>query len=105
MRVTSIALASLLAGCVTDDRQARLKPYIGQSLASLAAAVGSAPSASYPTARGRTFTLNGPALAVAVAPGVVAAGGCKMQVDTVQSGGGSTADDWRVVEINASGPC
>lgn len=98
-------IAAALSGCATDDRYARLKPYIGRSVAEFSRDTGLVPTNSYDTAQGRTFIVNGPVLAVAVSPGVVAAGGCKMQIETVSTSPRGTADDWRIVAIDARGPC
>jgi hypothetical protein len=100
-----LLIALALSGCVTDDRYARLKPYIGRSVAEFSRDTGLVPSASYDTAQGRVFTVNGPVLAVAVSPGVVAAGGCRMQIETTATNPRGTADDWRIVSIDARGPC
>lgn len=97
--------AILLTGCVTDDRQARLKPYIGGTMADFSRGTGLVPSASYDTAAGRTFVVNGPVVAVAVAPGAAVAGGCRMLVEATATAPRPTADDWRVVAIDATGPC
>lgn len=105
MRVVPILLALVLSGCVTDDRYARLKPYIGRTVADFSRDTGLVPSDSYDTAQGRTFIVNGPVIAVAVSPGVAVAGGCKMQLETVATGTRRTADDWRIVSIDARGPC
>lgn len=105
MRIALVAMTLLLAGCVTDTRQARLKPYIGQSMAIFSAGTGLTPSDSYNVADGRIFVVNGPAIAVAVAPGVTVAGGCKMLIGTIATSPRGTADDWRVTTIDATGPC
>ena len=101
----AVALSLFLLGCVTDDRQARLKPYIGRNMSEFMRGTGLTPSDSYNTASGRVFVVSGPALAVAVAPGVVAAGGCRMQVETIATSPRGTADDWQIVSIDAHGPC
>lgn len=106
--MTKLALllaAFTLTGCITDDRVARLKPYIGGSMAEFSSTTGLTPSNSYDTAAGRTFIVNGPAIAVAVTPGVSVLGGCKMQIETTATSTRGTADDWRIVSIDAQGPC
>lgn len=107
MRVPPLLLALALVGCAgaPDDRYARLKPYIGQSMTAFMRSTGLTPSDSYDTTTGKTFIVNGPAMAVAVSPGLTVAGGCKMQIDTVATSTRSTADDWRIVTIDAQGPC
>jgi len=104
-RCLAFASIMFLVGCQTDDRYARLKPHIGRTMADFSRDTGLAPSDSYNTAEGRVFVVNGPTLAIAVAPGVVASGGCKMQIETVAVGTQSTADNWRITAINANGPC
>lgn len=104
MRVLPILLAIALSGCVTDDRQARLKPYMGRTMADFSRSTGLVPSDSYAIAGGKAFVVNGPALAVAV-PGAIATGGCRMLIDTIAVSPRGTADDWRITEINATGPC
>jgi len=105
MRAAILLAVLLLPGCVTDDRSARLKPHIGRTVADFSRDTGLTPNSSYDTAQGRTFVVDGPALAVAVAPGVVSSGGCRMQLEAVATGPRSTADDWRITAINATGPC
>lgn len=104
-RFLAVVTALFLAGCVTDDRQARLKPHIGRTMADFSRDTGMTPSDSYNTASGRVFVVNGPAMTVAVAPGVAVAGGCKMLIETTAIGTQSTADNWRIASIDAHGPC
>jgi hypothetical protein len=100
-----IVSALFLASCQTDDRFERLHPYIGTSMADFSRSTGMVPSDTYDTAGGRTFVVNGAPIAVAVSPGVTVAGGCRMLVDTILVSKTHTADDWRIVAINATGPC
>lgn len=102
----ALLIPLLFVGCVTtDDRYARLKPYIGQSMADFSRATGLTPSDMYNTADGRTFVVNGPTTTVTVSPGVAVNGGCKMLIETTATNKSGSADDWRIVAINATGPC
>lgn len=109
MRVIPILIALALHGCDADDRPARLKPYIGRSVAEFSRDTGLVPSTSYDTAQGRVFVVNGPVIAVPVpsstSPSIVTAGGCRMQIETTATNPRGTADDWRIVSIDAHGPC
>jgi hypothetical protein len=102
----ALLIALSLAGCaVADDRYARLKPYIGRTMADFSRDTGLLPSDKFDTAKGRVFVVNGPVMVVAVSPGIAVAGGCKMQVETVADNPSGLADSWRIVRIDATGPC
>lgn len=100
------ALLALLCGCqTTDSRVARLQPHIGRTMADFSRDTGLVPSDMYNTAEGRVFVVNGPAIGVAVSPGVVVSGGCRMLIETIATTTRSTADAWRITSITANGPC
>lgn len=66
---------------------------------------GLVPSDMYNTADGRVFVVNGPAIGVAVAPGIVVSGGCRLLIEAVVVNARSTADAWQITAITANGPC
>jgi hypothetical protein len=101
----AIASALFLASCQTDDRAARLKPHIGRTMADFSRDTGLVPNNSYDIAGGRVFLVNGPTIAVAISPGIVASGGCRMLIETIATNPRGTADDWRITSITANGPC
>ncbi|MCK1670403.1 hypothetical protein [Bradyrhizobium sp. 150] len=66
---------------------------------------GLVPTDMYDTAAGRVFVVNGPAIGVAVAPGVLVSGGCRLLIETIATTSRSTADAWQITAITANGPC
>lgn len=100
-----IVLFALTGRAAADDRYARLKPFIGRTMADFMRTTGLTPHDSYEIAGGRVFVVHGPAFGVVVAPGVVASGGCRMQIEARAVGTRSAADAWQITAIDAHGPC
>lgn len=105
LALTVIALVPTTTPTSADDRHARLKPFIGRTVADFMQSTGLTPSDAYETAQGRVFVVHGPPIGVAVAPGVVVAGGCKLQIEATPVGTRSAADAWVIRSITAHGPC
>ena len=103
---TAPILLLVLGGCrTTDDRSMRLQSHIGRTMAEFSRDTGLVPSDIYNTADGRVFVVNGPAIGIAVAPGAVLFGGCRLLIETIAMSSQSTADAWRITAITANGPC
>ncbi len=100
-----IGFALLASGCQTDDRETRLRSHLDRTMADFSRDTGLVPSDKYDTANGRVFVVNGPAMPVAVAPGVAVSGGCRMLIETVPTSTRGGADDWQITRITANGPC
>jgi hypothetical protein len=83
----------------------RLQSHIGHTMAEFSRDTSLLPSDMYNTADGRVFVVNGPAIGIAVAPGVVVSGGCRLLIETIATTAKSTADAWQITAITANGPC
>jgi hypothetical protein len=106
--------AILLTGCQTGaeyqakvdaDRAARLQAWTGHTMAEFMRDTGMTPSTNYDTSVGRVFVVDGPAYAMALAPGVVRSFACRIQLETVSLSNASGADNWRITNASSTGPC
>lgn len=123
MRLAVIFGALLLAGCQTAadvqaGREAHLRSYLGMPMGKFVSQTGLVPAHSVPTSRGRTFVAYGPSVTIATPayvgaynitaiPAVARTQTCRVTIDAVLSGAGSSAgaDAWEIDSITRDGPC
>jgi hypothetical protein len=88
---------------VNQSLDARLSGYHGSSMAEFIARTGLTPVNAYPIAGGRVFVIQGQTYVV---PGayVTRATSCQLLIQTVATGAGGTASDWKIVGTSRSGP-
>ena len=92
----AIALIPTLAACTTWEAQERaaaprMQLLVGRTMAQFSRDSGLLPYDAMPVRGGKVF--------------LVASGACRLWLDAVPDGTGSTADDWRITDVRWSGPC
>ncbi len=112
--VAMIAL-TLLAGCQTatqvqEAEEAGMRSVVGLTVAEFSARTGLVPSDFYPTGSGRVFVVLGRSVTLVTpgsygAPTVANTQTCRILLSTMPAGDGGTAENWRIVGVNYSGPC
>lgn len=118
MTAAALALISL-SGCQTNEDyqahanavlDAKLSGFSGSTIAEFTAQTGMLPVDAYPVAGDRVFVFRTAPVymtlpATQATPAVTRATQCQLLVETKPTGGGGTADDWRIVGTQRSGGC
>lgn len=114
-----LIVLALLSGCQTGaeyDAQiqaaldSRLSAYQGATMAEFTARTGLLPSNMYPVEGGRVFVIVGPPVflttpATQWTPAITQSSACQLLVRTVPIGQEPTADNWKIIGTQRSGPC
>lgn len=119
IRFAAILMASVVAGCQTNeeyqarlntDLDARLSAYNGATIAEFIARTGMVPTSAYAVANGRVFVFQTAPVfmtlpATNVTPAVTRSAHCQVLVQTVPTGSGGTADNWKITGTQRIGAC
>ncbi len=92
------------------DLNARLESYNGSTMAEFQAKTGLLPQDAYPITDGRVFVFRTAPVFVTlpatnITPAVTRSNQCQLLVQTVHVGEAGTADNWKIVGTQSSGPC
>ena len=91
-------------------QNARMRSFLGQTMAQFSQSTGLIPQDAYDTKAGRTFVVPGPVSTVYLppaygVPGVAAQNQCQILLGAKRVGTGDTADDWEIESATWRGPC